>query len=140
MNSCIFCKIVKSDVPSYTIFEDKEFLAFLDIKPLFKGHALIIPKKHYETIRELPENLASKILVVGKKLISIYDEVLKPDGYNILQSNGGVAGQDVMHYHIHLVPRYKENPGLKRIFSGIYNPTDEEQKKIAGSLFKFMKK
>lgn len=107
--NCIFCKIAAGEIPSATIYEDNDFRVILDIEPASKGHALILPKEHYANLYELPEELASKALIVAKKVITRMTEIVGCDGYNILQNNGEVAGQTVFHFHIHLIPRYKED-------------------------------
>lgn len=112
--NCIFCKIAAGDIPSATIYEDEDFRVILDIEPASKGHALILPKEHYANLYELPEELASKVLVVAKKVVTAMTEVLGCDGYNVLQNNGEAAGQTVFHFHMHLIPRYdKDNVNIK---------------------------
>ena len=108
-DNCIFCKIAAGDIPSATIYEDDDFRVILDIEPASKGHALILPKEHYANLYELPDELASKALVVAKKVITKMTQIVNCDGYNVLQNNGEVAGQTVFHYHMHLIPRYKED-------------------------------
>lgn len=107
--NCIFCKIVAGDIPSATIYEDEDFRVILDISPASKGHAIVLAKEHYANIYELPEELAAKALVVAKKVITKMTDIVGCDGYNILQNNGEDAGQTVFHFHIHLIPRYKED-------------------------------
>lgn len=107
--NCIFCKIAAGEIPSATIYEDDDFRVILDIEPASKGHALILPKEHYANLYELPEGIASKALIVAKKVITKMTEIVGCDGYNVLQNNGEVAGQTVFHFHIHLIPRYKED-------------------------------
>lgn len=107
--NCIFCKIAAGEIPSATIYEDDDFRVILDIEPASKGHALILPKEHYANLYELPEELASKALIVAKKVVASMTEIVGCDGYNVLQNNGEVAGQTVFHFHIHLIPRYKED-------------------------------
>ena len=107
--NCIFCKIAAGEIPSATIYEDADFRVILDIEPASKGHALILPKEHNANLYELPEELASKVLVVAKKVVTAMTEVLGCDGYNVLQNNGEVAGQTVFHFHMHLIPRYKDD-------------------------------
>lgn len=107
--TCIFCKIAAGEIPSATIYEDADFRVILDIEPASKGHALILPKEHYANLYELPEELAAKAMVVAKKVITKMTEIVGCDGYNILQNNGEAAGQTVFHYHVHLIPRYKED-------------------------------
>ena len=108
-DNCIFCKIAAGEIPSATIYEDDDFRVILDIEPASKGHALILPKEHYANLSELPEELASKALIVAKKVITKMTKIVDCEGYNVLQNNGEVAGQTVFHYHIHLIPRYKED-------------------------------
>ena len=107
--NCIFCKIANGDIPSTTIYEDADFRVILDIEPASKGHALILPKEHYANLYELPEELASKVMLVAKKVVTMMTEITGCDGYNVLQNNGETAGQTVFHYHMHLIPRYKED-------------------------------
>lgn len=106
MKDCIFCKIVKGEIPSTKVYEDADFIAFLDIQPQSKGHTLIVPKLHYANLYELPDELAAKVLPLAKKLSLRLNEKFKPQGLNAMQNNGEIAGQTVMHYHLHLVPRY----------------------------------
>ena len=109
MEDCIFCKIIKGELPCYKIYEDEKVLAFLDLHPLSKGHTLVIPKKHTRDIFEIePEELKSLILVV-QKLSKIIMEKLGAQGINILQRNKTGAGQEVSHIHFHIVPRYKDD-------------------------------
>lgn len=107
--NCIFCKIAAGEIPSATIYEDDDFRVILDIEPASKGHALILPKDHHANLYELPEELASKALVVAKKVVTKMTEIVGCEGYNVLQNNGEVAGQTVFHFHMHLIPRYKED-------------------------------
>ena len=103
---CIFCKIAKGEIPAKILYEDEKTLAFLDISPRSKGHTLIIPKEHYETFEELPEEVAIDLIKAIKRVIKKLKS-LNPDGYNILNNNGPVAGQEVPHVHFHIIPRYK---------------------------------
>ena len=107
--NCIFCKIAAGEIPSATLYEDEDFRVILDIEPASKGHALILPKEHYANLYELDDELASKALVLAKKMITKLTDILGCDGYNVLQNNGPVAGQTVFHFHMHLIPRYKED-------------------------------
>jgi len=121
MNDCIFCKIIKGEVPNYTVYEDDDVLAFLDIFPHAKGHTVVIPKKHIERIEELDESSAGALLLAIKKITKKIDEVLHPDGYNIGWNDGKSAGQVVPHLHIHIMPRW-ENDGGGSMHSIIKNP------------------
>ena len=106
-DDCIFCKINKKEIPSYTIYEDDDFRAFLDINPITNGHTLLIPKKHYENMFELDEEMIPKIYNVAKKINEIFKEKLNSEGFTLIQNNG--HGQDVKHYHLHLIPRYSHD-------------------------------
>lgn len=108
-SNCIFCKISNGEIPSKTLYEDDDFRVILDISPASKGHAIILPKKHATNIYELPEEEASKIFVVAKKVATAMEKILNCDGMNILQNNGETAGQSVFHLHVHLIPRYKDD-------------------------------
>ncbi|MFW9822695.1 MAG: HIT family protein [Candidatus Thorarchaeota archaeon] len=102
---CIFCKIVKKIIPSKIIFENELTLAFLDISPISKGHTIIIPKNHYSTLEDIPEDELVETFKVVKKIATRIYENLSIDGYNILQNNYPAAGQVINHYHIHIIPR-----------------------------------
>lgn len=105
-NNCVFCAIAAGEIPAHKIYEDESLVAILDAGPLNAGHALIIPREHAADLRGLPDETAAKILPLAKKLTQkMYDE-LNPDGLNVIQNNGEAAGQSVMHFHLHLIPRY----------------------------------
>ena len=108
-NDCIFCKIANGEIPSRTIYEDEDFRVILDLGPATKGHALILPKEHYANLFELPEDTAAAAMKVAKKLSAKMVENLGADGLNLVQNNGEVAGQTVKHFHLHLIPRYKDD-------------------------------
>lgn len=107
--NCIFCKIAAGEIPSVTLYEDEDFRVILDIEPASKGHALILPKAHYANLYEIPDELAAKVLVLAKKMVTALTDILGCDGYNVVQNNGAVAGQTVFHFHMHLIPRYKND-------------------------------
>lgn len=109
MASCIFCKIAEGEVKSWTVYEDELVKAFFDINPASEGHTLIIPKKHYDNIYEIPENVLERIIIVVKKLAIVYKKALDVKAVNILHASGKDAQQDVFHFHIHLVPRYEND-------------------------------
>jgi len=102
---CIFCRIVAKEVPAYTVYEDKDCLAFLDINPVNPGHLLVIPKGHYKTITDMPEKLHGHIYQVAWRLALKLQQELDPDGLKVLQNNNEQAGQVVPHFHVHLIPR-----------------------------------
>ena len=106
-DDCIFCKINKKEIPSYTIYEDDDFRVFLDINPITNGHLLLVPKKHIENMFELDDKMVAKIYKTAKKVYYILKEKLDIEGYTLIQNNG--HGQDVKHYHLHLIPRYEHD-------------------------------
>lgn len=113
---CIFCKINKKEVPSYTIYEDNIIRVFLDIHPDGCGHSLIIPKKHYQDIEDIDNETLNHIMMIYKKIYKHMKEKLHFDGLTITQNNGSV--EDVKHYHLHLVPKY--NKEKKMNISEVY--------------------
>ena len=106
---CIFCKIANGDIPSKTLYEDEEFKVILDVGPATRGHALILPKNHYANLYELPDETAVKVMLLAKKMAVLMTEKLGCDGFILVQNNGKAAGQTVFHFHLHLIPRYKED-------------------------------
>ena len=108
-NNCIFCKIAAGEIPSKTLYEDEQFRVILDLGPATKGHALIIPKNHYANLYEIPDEVAGDAMKLAKKMATVMTEKLECDGFNLVQNNGELAGQTVFHFHIHLIPRYKED-------------------------------
>lgn len=104
---CIFCKIINGDIPCYKVYEDDNFLAFLDISQTTIGHTLVVPKKHYENIFELPENCDIFKIVI--RIANALKSALNISDINVLNNNGILAGQTVNHYHIHLIPRYEND-------------------------------
>lgn len=107
MEGCIFCKIAKGEIPSAKVYEDEFVLAFLDISPANKGHTLIIPKEHFETLTDIPVGVLSKMMKIARKISKKVDKKLKAEGYTIMMSNKEAGEQVVKHAHIHIMPRYK---------------------------------
>lgn len=108
-DDCIFCKIANGEIPSKTLYEDEDFRVILDLGPATKGHALIMPKEHAKDLYDLPQETASKVLVLAKKMATAMAEKLQCDGMNLVQNNGETAGQTVHHFHLHMIPRYKDD-------------------------------
>lgn len=111
MENCIFCKIIKGQIPSSKLYEDDNTIAFLDISPANEGHALILPKKHYETYLDIPDDVMQSLSKVSKRIIKAISQALGNKGYNILMNNNKIAGQIVPHAHLHIIPRF-ENDGI----------------------------
>ena len=106
----IFCKIINGEIPSYTIYEDNLVKVFLDVNPSHNGHCLIVPKTHYENFFDIDENTINHITKVAKIMSERITNKLNCDGITFTQNNG--YGQDVKHYHLHLIPKYKEEEKL----------------------------
>ncbi len=106
---CVFCRIIKGEIPAKTVYEDANFLAFLDINPASPGHTLVIPKEHIAVLPQLPDELAAKAMVLIKKLAGVVFDATNAQGLNIIQKNGSVAGQAVPHIHFHIIPRFEDD-------------------------------
>ena len=110
---CIFCKIIKGDIPCMKLFEDDKVLAFLDVNPDSDGHTLIIPKEHYMDIFDIPTDVLSHIYSVSKDIMKLLEEKLGCNGFSLLQNNGSV--QEVKHYHLHIKPYYDDKKSIEII-------------------------
>ena len=112
MEDCIFCKIVKGEIPSFKVYEDEKVFAFEDINPISPGHTLIIPKRHAQDLWEISSDDLSAVHSASKKIIKAIKDVLQPSGVACVQLNGPGANQVVLHYHLHLIPRLAGDPEL----------------------------
>ncbi len=108
MDDCIFCKIVKGEIPCYKIYEDDRVLVFLDIRPLSKGHTLVLPKEHFKNILDISEGLYEYMSKIVKKVSQVIQDRYNPEGILINQNNGQRAGQEVPHIHVHIKPIYMD--------------------------------
>lgn len=108
-DNCIFCRIVKGDVPSAKVFEDDFIMAFLDIAPANKGHVLVIPKEHHETLVDIPENTLQKVVSATKRISEAVVAATEAKGFNVLNNNKPVSGQVVGHVHFHIIPRFEDD-------------------------------
>lgn len=129
---CIFCKIAAGDIPAKTIYEDEKYRVILDLGPATKGHALILPKNHYANLYELPEEDAKEVICLAKKMMHKMTDKLQCDGFNIVQNNGETAGQTVFHFHMHLIPRYKNDE--QEIGWKPGNPSGDELEEIKNTI------
>lgn len=125
--NCIFCKIIAGEIPSNTIYEDDEFKVILDAGPATKGHALILPKEHYADLYQIDENVAADAIKLAKRLAIRMEEKLKCDGVNLEQNNREVAGQSVFHFHMHVIPRYKDDPDNDKILPWVHKTFSQEE-------------
>jgi histidine triad (HIT) family protein len=112
MEDCIFCKIVKGEIPCFKVYEDNMVLAFADINPVAEGHTLIIPKRHVRYLWEITGEDLTAIHLASKKIVQAIKDSLRPIGVAALQLNGQGVNQVVMHYHLHLIPRKSGDPEL----------------------------
>jgi histidine triad (HIT) family protein len=110
MDDCIFCKIIRGEIPCYKVYENSDVLAFLDINPLSKGHILVLPKNHYATIIEIPSDKMCEVQKAVKMVAEKIQDKYKPLGIFVNQNNGEKAGQEVHHYHVHIKPVYEDTP------------------------------
>lgn len=106
---CIFCKLANGDIPTATVYEDEYLRAIMDAAPANKGHIIILPKSHAANIYELEDEYVSRAFVLAKKLAVALKKLTGCDGVNILQNNGEAAGQTVFHFHVHVIPRFKND-------------------------------
>ena len=132
--NCIMCKLANGDIPTNAIYEDEEFRVIMDINPATKGHALVLPKEHYADIYEIDPETLGKAAKVGQKVIKYVTPVLGCDGYNLLQNNGEIAGQTIFHFHLHLIPRYKDADNTNVLTTGHVSFTEEELKDLCESM------
>lgn len=112
MSNCIFCKIANHEINSYTIYEDDVCIAFLDLSQATLGHTLVVCKEHATNILDVKEETLSHMSIVVKNLANTIKEKLNAKGVNVLTNANEEAGQTVMHFHIHIIPRYDENDGF----------------------------
>ena len=133
---CIFCKIAAGEIPSKTIYENEQFRVIMDISPATKGHALILPKEHYANLYEIPEEVAADAMKLAKKLAKKMTDALQCDGFNIIQNNGEVAGQTVFHFHMHLIPRYKNDGNEDKLCWNHVELSEEDLEEIHQKLIK----
>jgi histidine triad (HIT) family protein len=107
--NCIFCKIMSGQIPSIRIWETERVIAFLDVLPVHHGHALVVPKIHYDNLLDLPDDLWLEMGQVGRKVAKAFQQVFRVDGFNLVMNNYAAGGQTVFHAHIHVLPRYADD-------------------------------
>ena len=135
--NCIFCKIVNKEAFAAILYEDEDIMAFMDIKPINEGHALIIPKKHAVLVEELEEDLYLKLFPIAREIASkIKEKIPETTAINYFIADGEDAGQEVFHVHLHVIPR-KPNDGFKFVFDEEYYNrmlTEEEREAVKNKL------
>ncbi len=135
MDDCVFCKIIKGEIPSTLLYEDNDFFVFLDIAPIQKGHTLIVPKKHSTDIFDFKSNLGDKLISIIQKTGKAVMRGVNADGFNFGLNNGVAAGQVIMHTHFHIVPRF-DNDGLKSWPDKKYK--EGEMEKVGKNIIKYL--
>lgn len=113
MEKDIFCKIIDGEIPCYKIYEDDDVLAFLDISQVTKGHTLVVSKKHFDNFLTTPHDIMHKVMDVAQRIGQVQIKFLGAKGVNILMNCYETAGQSVMHYHVHVIPRYQSMEGFQ---------------------------
>tara|TARA_Y100000310_G_scaffold345764_1_gene469574 strand:+ start:8787 stop:9200 length:414 start_codon:yes stop_codon:yes gene_type:complete len=136
MDNCIFCKIIAGEIPCTKVYENDNVISFLDIMPANKGHCLVIPKKHSETLIETEDAILNDIIQVTKKVAKAISLSLGNKSYNIIQNNGKASGQVVNHIHFHIIPRFAKD-GLK-LSLGHKKYSGDEITKYADKIKKFL--
>lgn len=131
-DDCIFCKLANGIIPTNSIYEDDDFKVILDASPAAKGHALILPKEHFDNLYETDDAVAEKILPLAKKIAKQMKEKLHCDGVNVLQNNEVAAGQTVFHLHVHVIPRTTGDDAI--LEWNHLELSDEEMKEIKDKL------
>lgn len=129
MKDCIFCKIANKEIPAYIIDESENFIAFLDVHPHAPGHTLIIPKKHYQNFKELPEELGNEFFGFVHKIMNLLIKALNTQDATLGVNEGPLSGQAILHFHFHILPRF-ENDGGGSIHSVVFNKPDESLEEI----------
>lgn len=128
---CVFCEIVKGNIPGVKIYEDDLVLAILDLSQVTKGHALVMPKEHYDTLLECPKETLDRMIETAQRIAKLQMTKFHAKGFNILNNGYEAAGQSVMHAHIHVIPRYDENDAIEVHF----NPSAPQDLKEVAKLY-----
>lgn len=127
-SDCIFCKIIKGEIPSAKVYEDDDVYAFLDLGQITKGHTLIVPKVHQKDIFHLDPDIAAKLFRRVPVIADAINKAFHPVGLNLLNNNGPLAGQSVFHYHVHLIPRYSKDDTINFGFQTHTDDYSNEQR------------
>jgi histidine triad (HIT) family protein len=109
-DDCLFCGIVAGDVPGQIVDSDEHTVAFMDINPATRGHALVVPRAHSADLMEISDDDLERTMVAARRLARKIDAALEPDGFNVLNACRPAAWQTVFHYHVHVIPRYDDDP------------------------------
>ncbi len=135
MEECIFCKIARGEIESEVIHETENVVSFLDVNPRAPGHTLVIPKDHVEGLTDLEDKLVGEVFSVVKKVEEMLSSALDPDAFTVGINDGKVAGQEIPHMHVNVIPRFGDDGG-KSIHSVVNNPAEREISEIASEVRK----
>lgn len=125
-DDCVFCKIIKGEIPAQKVYENDKIFAFLDIRPINPGHVLVVPREHHANLLETPDDVLSDMITRTKKIAGAIMKAVNADGFNVGINTKPAAGQAVFHTHLHIIPRFKTD-GLKH-WPGKKLPKEEMQK------------
>jgi histidine triad (HIT) family protein len=128
--TCVFCKIVGKEVPASVAYEDEKVIAFMSIQPINVGHTLVVPKKHYENIYEIPEDEIAYLYRIVKKLSHAVQKAVNADGVRTIQNNGKAADQVIFHMHVHIIPMSKDRSWRHRPENRSLDELNDDAKKI----------
>lgn len=117
VDNCLFCKIIKGEIPCVKVYEDNDVLGFLDISQTTLGHTLVIPKDHYDNFLYVPSDLLGKCFSAAQRIAQALVSGLGAKGVNILVNTNEIAGQTIMHFHIHVIPRYSSQDNIRLEFT-----------------------
>jgi histidine triad (HIT) family protein len=109
-NDCLFCGIVAGEVPAEIVDSDEHTVAFMDINPATRGHALVVPRVHSRDLLEIADDDLQRTILAARRLARRIDATLEPDGFNLLNATRPAAWQSVFHFHMHVIPRYDDDP------------------------------
>jgi len=127
---CTFCKIVRKEAPASPVYEDDKVIAFLSIQPINIGHTLVVPKKHYENIYEIPEEEGAHLYKIVKKVAYAVKNAVSAEGVRIVQNNGEAAGQVIFHLHVHVIPMNKQHLFLHHPETRDINALEKDARRI----------
>lgn len=131
LNNCIFCKIANNEIKANIVGENDNAIAFLDLDPKSDGHTLVIPKQHYQDLASTPQHILNDVMALVKTVEEKLNNILKPYGFNYVSNQGTVAGQIVMHFHVHVIPKYGTNEGYKsEVINKFVRPVSEVYEEI----------
>jgi histidine triad (HIT) family protein len=128
--ACTFCKIVRREAPASVVYEDEKVVAFMSIQPINSGHTLVVPKKHYENIYEIPEEDVAHLYKIVKKVTTAVNRAVDAEGIRIIQNNGEAAGQVIFHFHVHVIPMNMQHSFLQHRTIRDTKALDEDAEKI----------